>query len=128
MDFEPLGQLISNSPKLKVLHLNEMRVDDIWKSIRVPPIQELVITSCTWKYTPEEVNSVWNFSQIQVLVIDKNSCAISFLDSTSGHMFPRLRKLVIRGTLDTRWGESYTTQLNDLISKGYLLQELEIVC
>ncbi|KAG4433420.1 hypothetical protein IFR05_011106 [Cadophora sp. M221] len=127
-DFEPLGQLISNSPKLKVLHLDSVRGGDIWKSIRVPPIQELVIKSCTWNYTPEEVNSVWDFSQLQVLVIAETLCAMSFLDSACGHVFPRLRKLAVRGILDTRWGDSCTTRLNELIFKGHLLEELEINC
>ncbi|PVH78085.1 hypothetical protein DL98DRAFT_590612 [Cadophora sp. DSE1049] len=127
-DFEPLGKLISNSPKLKVLHLESMCGDGLWTKIRVPPIRELVMRECTWTFTPEEVGVVWDFSQLQILEVNVIDCAKEFLDSVPGGSLKGLRKLIVTGKHDVRWGESCSRQLNDLISRSHLLEALEIDC
>ncbi|KAK0121746.1 hypothetical protein ONS95_010032 [Cadophora gregata] len=127
-DFGPLGQVISNSLQLKLLHLDSMRGDQLWTGRRTPPIRELMMWDCTWTFTKEETNAVWDFSQLQILDISGIDCAKEFFNSISGDSLNGLRKLVVTGKHDVRWGECCSAQLNDLISRSHLLEELEIDC
>lgn len=124
-DFEPLGEVITRSQKLKILHLDSIRGDGLWAKTKVPPIRELVIRDSAWDFTTEEVKRVWDFSQLRVLVVSGIDCAKSFSNSIPVDSLKGLRKLVVTGEHDVRWGESCSLQLNKLIS-GDLLEELDI--
>lgn len=129
-NYEPLSKVVEQSPKLKVLQLKSMNLT-VWKNIKVPPIRELVLDGCSWKLNSSEVDSMWNFSNLESLQISPIVPADKFFGSLSRDDLRKLRRLHITAAFHPHYPllkESLTQHLDHFIANGEQLEEIELSC
>ncbi|KAG4433419.1 hypothetical protein IFR05_011105 [Cadophora sp. M221] len=129
-NFEPLGQVIAQSPKLRVLRLTAGKLLD-WKTIKIPPIRELELKGCSWDLTSAEVDLMWNFKHLESLTIDPIVTANSFFSSLQRDGLQELRTITVTAPFHLHFPlirESLTQHLDHFIAGGHKLEELKLKC
>jgi len=134
---EPLQDLLVASQRLETLTLNYIPHPFCPTRGRLPPIRRLALQVALWSYTMDDVNKIWDFSQLEDLEIPWHKLG-SFLESVSPEDLCRLKRLRVdescwerdwKGPEEAkRYRETVTRQLQKLLEGRHDFEELDIKC
>ena len=120
--------------QLNVLHLFNLRSgarfldEEIGRSERLPPIEELFLQGYDWRHSPSIASSFWNWSRLTSLRLEKVSI-IDFLESVSPENFLQLRSLITDGHCQNPADNTRATNLMiKLVRAIDSLETLSLVC
>lgn len=129
-NLEPLGQVVAQSPNLRVLRLTSAKLL-AWKRIKVPPIRGLELKGCSWDLTSAEVDLMWSFENLESLTIQPIFSADSFFSSLQSDSLHELQTLNTTASDHPEYlmiKESLTRYLDHFIAGGRKLEEIELTC
>ncbi|KUJ07488.1 uncharacterized protein LY89DRAFT_691592 [Mollisia scopiformis] len=124
-DQEILARMVAASPRLETLVLNGKRLNWANMSFKVPPIKHLTLKDCLWCYTSAELESLWDFTCLQSLVLTEGGFS-GFLKILPQNRFPSLSRLVVKRVY--AWDSDVTHEINQIIAGTHYLEEIEVVC
>ena len=120
--------------QLNVLHLFSLQSsaefldEEIDRSERLPPIEELFLHGYVWQHSPSIATSFWNWSRLTSLRLEKVSI-IDFLESVSPENFRQLRSLITDGHCQNPAEYTRATDLIiGLVRAIDSLETLSLVC
>jgi len=85
---------------------------------KLPPVKHLFLRQCDWKHSPAAVKRIFDFSQLETLVLEPGHWwqdILPFLRSVTAEQFPRLKKLEIMNKQESTSTTSYGKEVNDLL-------------
>ena len=120
--------------QLNVLHLFNLQSgaefldEEIGRSERLPPIEELFLHGYVWRHSPSIATSFWNWSRLTSLRLEKVSI-IDFIESVSPENFLQLRSLITDGHCqDPAECTRATDLMIQLVRAIDSLETLSLVC
>ena len=124
---ESLLQFAADSPKLQSLEINCMSQSFPSSGPKFPPVQRLSFNYCDWNYSAEEVQSIWDFSQLR---------SLSIVSGADWKFFPTLPRDALRNLTELKATRTHhdpterglTSELNHFISSAPGLTSIEITC
>ncbi|KAH9214641.1 hypothetical protein DL95DRAFT_409228 [Leptodontidium sp. 2 PMI_412] len=125
-NFESLGQVVAQSPNLRVLRLTSAKLL-AWKRIKVPPIRGLELKGCSWDLTSAEVDLMWSLENLESLTIQPIFSADSFFSSLQSDSLQELQTLNTTASDHPEYPmikESLTRYLDHFIAGGRKLERL----
>jgi len=134
---EPLQDLLVASQRLETLTLKYIPHPFSPTRGRLPPIRRLALPGTLWLYTLNDINKIWDFSQLEDLEIPWHILG-SFLESVSPEDLCQLKRLRVGESIlkkdwrepgeAKRYQETLTHQLQILLEGRHDFEELDIKC
>ena len=132
--WEYVSPLLLGNDQLKTLHIagkyngTTIAEREIGDQDSLPPIEELSLQNYDWDYSPQIINSFWNWINLTSLEL-KRVPILHFLYTVPAEHLAQLKVFRTDGfCLDNSDWDQATRSLSDLISKIWGLHELSLTC